>query len=88
MYNQVLETRDIILSDGGLISFNNKFIYLRLIINFLLDDIEDVMNQINKVSKSIGILKFVWDTKDVLLETKIKLYTLILLNLLLWDKDN
>jgi len=42
-----------------LISFNSKFINLKSIINFLLDDAKDAKNWISKVLKSAGALKFI-----------------------------
>ena len=53
-----------------------------------MDDCEDVKNHINKASESTGTLDFIWDNFDVLIETKIKLFTPITLNFLLRGKDN
>ena len=50
---------------------------------FFIDDTEDVKNRINKASKSIGMLKFTWNSKDIPIDTKIKLHETMLLNSLL-----
>ena len=45
---------------------------MRTMINMFLDGVEGAKSRISKASKPMGALKFVWDGKDVPLETKIK----------------
>ena len=49
---------------------------------------EDVKNLMGKASRSMGVIKFVWDAREVSLKITIKFHSLTLLNLLLWGGEN
>ena len=88
-YIEADETKDIIVDErGGCFEFNTQFTYLGSIVTFLLDDMVDVKYRIIKASKAMGVLKTIWEAKEVLLESKIKLYEAIPVNLLLWGSEN
>ena len=81
MCNSAPENRNMLLDNNGCISFTPKSTCLGSNTDFMLDGTEDVKSRIDKASKSMGVLKFVWDEKDVPLETKIKLCTNIPMSL-------
>ena len=56
--------------------------YLGYSIEFFINNSAYISNWITKASKVIDILKFEWEAK-ILIEIKIKLYQVILINLLL-----
>ena len=88
MCNSAPENRKMMLDNNGWISFTPKSTCLGSNTDFMLDGTEDVKSKIDKASKSMGVLKLVWDEKDVPLETKIKLCTNIPMSLSLWGGDN
>ena len=55
--------------------------------DFLLDDTREIRIRINKANKAMGALKFIWNAKHVALESKIKLFLAILVNLALWNGE-
>ena len=88
MCNSAPETRNMMLDNNGCISFTPKSTCLGSNTNFMLDGTEDVKNRINKSSKSMGGLRFLWNERDVPLESKIKIYTSIPISILLWGGDD
>ena len=88
VYKKSPETQNITIDDNdGFISFTPSFKYLGSMIDFLLDDSTDVKHRINAASKALGALKFIWDSPETSLETKIRLYQAIPVNLVLWNAE-
>ena len=59
-YNQVEETKDIIMSKkGGTIRLTKSFIYLGAAINYILDNAINANNRLTKASREIGTLRFI-----------------------------
>ena len=89
IYDNSAETKDIIVNErGGRIKFTREFVYLGSMINYLIDDTIDTLSQMNKASRAMRALKFIWNVREVPLITKFKLYNAIPLNLLLWGSEN
>ena len=55
--------------------------------DFLLDDTNEIKIRINKANKSMEALNFIWNTKHVAIEVKIKLFLAIPMNLALWNSE-
>ena len=70
-------------NNEGFITFTSIFKYLGSMIDFLLDDSTDIKNRITNANKAIRALSFIWDSAEILIETKIQLYLAILINLVL-----
>ena len=56
--------------------------------DFLIDDTTDVRCIITKLTKEMCALKFPWESREVLLCTKINFYEETLMNLILWGSEN
>ena len=65
-------------------AFPTNFARLGSAIDFLMVYSEDAKNHVRKAFKHLDALKFISDDFNVPIDTKIKLFTTILLNLLLW----
>lgn len=85
IYKRAPETADIILNDDEKIPFATEFCYLGSAIDFLIDDTVDIKCRISKANKAMGALGFIWRSKQVRMETKIKLFLAIPVNLALWN---
>ena len=64
-------------NEGCFISFTHYFKYLRSIIDFLLNNTTDIDIRISAANKVMGVMAFIWNTEEVLMETKYKLYMVI-----------
>ena len=62
MHSSVSETELLIINDAERIPFMIKFCSLGAIAHFLLDDIIDLKVYIIKAAKSVGVLRFIWDS--------------------------
>ena len=67
--------------------FTHEFCYLGSLINYTLNDSSDINRRITKATCAMGALKFIWDSEEVELQTKINLYKAIPLNLALWGHE-
>ena len=67
------------------IHFVKEFKYLGTTINYMLDDTLDIKFRISQASKAVGALTPLWKSPAVSIETKIKLYLAIPVNLVLWN---
>ena len=80
------ETETFFINDiGNHISFNITFCYLGSQVDFMLDDTADTRCRIGKANKVVGALSFVWNADCLSLESKIKLYLAMSVNLALWN---
>ena len=85
MHVDAPETQVLDISTEEHIPFASSFCYLDSEIDFLLDDTSEIRIRINKVNKAMGVLKFIWNAKHVSLDSKIKLFFAIPVNLALWN---
>ena len=53
----------------------------------MLDSTTGIKSRIEKVNKAIGALSFIWNADCLSLESKIKLYLAMPVNLSLWDYE-
>ena len=66
-----------------MLEFTKKFVHLDSTITFVTGNTIDVKNRMAKVEKSMGDLGFIWNSKEVSIETNIKLRETMQVNLLL-----
>ena len=84
-YEYAPETAVIIINERETIPFTINFCYLGPVIDFLIDDTTDMKSRVSKASKAMGALVFIWKTPQICLDTKIKLFLAIPVNLALWN---
>lgn len=84
-YKAAPETADIVINSNETIPFVSNFCYLDSMINFLLNNTTDIKSRITKASKAARDLGFVWKSSQISLETKVKLFLAIPVNLALWN---
>ena len=61
--------------------------HLGTVIDYLLDDSNDIRICINKANKAMGALSFIWNSLNVQIDSKIKLYLDVPVNLALWNGE-
>jgi len=89
IYENSVETKTIILDEhNNHIHFVKEFKYLGTIINYMLDDTIDIKHRITQASKAVGALNSLWNSQAVSIETKVKMYLAIPVNLLLWNSES
>ena len=84
-YESAPETEVIVINESELMPFTANFCYSGSVIDFLIDDTTDVKSRVNKASKAMGALGFIWKAPQTCLDTKIKLFLAIPVNLALWN---
>ena len=87
MYIKSSETYPLTLNDDENVIFAEDFFYLGTLVDFLLEDALDIRSRINKAFKEFGVSDFIWKSKEVSLETKVKLFLTMLLNFALWNGE-
>ena len=84
-YESAPETEDIVINESEIMTFTTNFCYLGSVIDFLIGDTTDVKSRVNKAIKAMGALGFIWKAPQTCLDTKIKLFLAIPVNLALWN---
>ena len=88
-YNIAEEKKRILVQENSLIDLITQSTYLDSIITSDLHDKANMSQRIEKASKTMGTLNFIWNTTTLVnLYSKILLYRCIQLNLLLWGCFN
>ena len=83
-YENCTQTKDIPLPDDDHIPFKKSFKYLGSIVNFTLQDNQDIEVRIKKANQAMGALKHFWRSGAVDTHAKYLIYMAIPMNLLLW----
>ena len=71
--------------NGSYIPFNHQFCYLGSYIDFMLNYITDIKLRLEKANKSVRAFSFIWNADSISIDSKIKLYLAIPVNLALWN---
>ena len=84
-----VDTADLVLSDGSLISFCQKFVYLGSVFTPDLSDDLNIQNRLNKANSAFGSMRpLIFSSPYLPVHLKASLYKSIVVNLLLWGCEN
>ena len=84
-HENAAKTKPFAVNSNENVFFTDNFYCLGSILDFLLDDASDMKLRISKADKAIGALNFIWVSQQLSLESKIKLFLAIPVNLALWN---
>ena len=81
------DTNTLVLNENQCVPFVLQFCYLGTIIDFLLDGTTDIKCRIMKANKAVGALSFIWNSNEVSLDAKVKLFLAMPVNFTLWNGE-
>ena len=82
-YKNAKGTEPFKIDKYSLVKFSRSFTYLGIIINFELNDTEDIKVRVEKASKAMKALHFICQSNKVTLKERRNIYKAIVMNLLL-----
>ena len=87
-YDLLPETRAFTSSSGGMITSAQKCVYIGTTLHFSLQDTHIIQACLTKAAKVMGALNFYWNSNEVELWAKVRIYQACVLLVLLWGSKN